>query len=149
MSGPVATVPVIGGPVAQARLRGSAISQAVAVPNLDGAILGWFRPMTIAVGRSRVTLATDPKGAGRTIFEFAERRTEGHLQPGSPQKLKVKQQGNRAWKNALLYTLPNLDVPPDALMRIDGVVYRIAQKTDWTASGYIAYELLETPLPNA
>lgn len=141
-------IPVLGSQVVLARDAGDAIDQACQLPRTDDAILGLFRPMTVAVLQSSISGADDPRGPGRAVGSFVERRISGNWQPGAGQKLKQQREGGRAWRNGTLFAGVEFDVEVNSLVRVDGVPYTVVTKADWNAAGHIDYGLLEAPPPN-
>lgn len=106
------------------------------VPNVSGAILNWFQPMTFTttvqtiVGFQVVDTPTD-------ISFF------GVWQPFTAQQLAIKPQGERDWLWFTVHAQPGLILTPDQLITYLGVQYRVKEKLDYQLYGYIEYHLID------
>jgi hypothetical protein len=69
--------------------------------------------------------------------------TKVSLQPFTAQQLNIRPEGQRQWRWFTAYTLNNLDLQPDDIIRIKGVRYRIMEKFDWREYGYYRYNVIE------
>jgi hypothetical protein len=77
-------------------------------------------------------------------------QTKACIQPGSAEQLKIMPEGQRAWKYAAIWTLPNVNLLLDDVFWINDQGYRILDKTNWSRYGYIQYDCIEdyTEAPN-
>lgn len=128
-------------PVSSAGQRGSIVWCLPAGPSVAQTILGGFKPMIIAVVTEKIVDEGDR--AGEVDQAEHEVRTAGSLQPGDPQKLDVKAEGQRNWENWILYVLTALDVENDTVIKIAGTPYRVMTRKDFSDFGYIRYDLLQ------
>lgn len=106
------------------------------MPDLSGAILNWFQPMTFGV----VT---------KTVVNFQVRETkvdvtfQGVWQPMKPQSIRMKPEGQRSWKWFTVHALPSLQLTPDEVITYLGVQYRVADKLDYKLDGFVEYHLCQ------
>lgn len=75
----------------------------------------------------------------KDVVEF-----DGVLQPLTPQKLKIKPEGQRSWKWYTLWTENVLQLD-DVVRDEDGLQYRVMALSDWKQGGYRQYELTQGP----
>lgn len=123
----------IGIPCAADRDVGDA---AFPLPNVSTTIQGWFRPLTLIFVNSSVE---DMKvKTGKRKF-----KCQGMIQPFTMQRLRMKPEGERAWKWKLLHTTPNVDLDVGDDFTIKDTPYRVMGKADWSEYGINAYELVE------
>lgn len=123
------------GPIIGAGSRG-VIADFPPVPQMDGGIRGWFGPLTVGL----VTTLIENGQAKPTIKAIP---TSGIILPGSPEVLKILPEGNRSWKNVILYCLPGLDVETDDVVTINAIVYKVIRATDWARFGYMTFDMIE------
>lgn len=106
------------------------------LPNLSSAIQGWFRPLVLNFINASV-LEGKVK-TGKKKFEC-----QGMIQPFSAQQLRLKVEGERAWKWKLLFTTPEVSLDAGNDFTIKDTPYRVMRKCDWSEYGINAYELVE------
>lgn len=109
---------------------------ALPTPQSSGTITGWFQNLLL----KKVTKKLVDRQTVEVLVDFACR---GVIQPFGPQELKIKPEGQRAWNWQMLHTTPDTDLKDDEIFRIKDVDYRVVSRQDWTAYGFIKYELLE------
>lgn len=131
--------PIIPGPVVSAKNMGGVRVMSAPLPNVSRALMDWFRPMIITV--TTTSISTDPASAGETVTQAREARTSGVILDMDGQKLEIGADGERSWDSATLFCLADFDVGTDAILKIDGVPYRVIGKKDRSESGYIRYEI--------
>lgn len=135
--------PFVPGPVACARnvpLYASSSGQ----PVMGEAILDYFMPMRLGLVTSTPQGSADPAqdGVAKEIIRWVE--TSGCLQPGKGEKLDILAGGERSWQSAILHTLSDFNVPTDTvIIMADETRNRIMRKSDFSANGYVRYELLQ------
>lgn len=106
------------------------------VPDVGGALLGYFQPMTF----TRVTKTTEAFQAVETPQAFSFR---GVIQPLTDRRLALKPEGQRAWTWLLLHAEPSLKLDVDEVVTYLGVQTRIMARKDYTLYGYVQYELVQ------
>ncbi len=133
------------GPVMSAGKNQTIVGAQTTQPSMRGTILGWFKPMIIAV----VTEAIIPSGPRQGEVAQTEREifTSGMMQPGDAEKLDVRAEGQRSWENWVLHVFPQLDVKTDTVIKIKGTPYRVMKRTDYIINGYVRYEIVEDYKP--
>jgi hypothetical protein len=124
------------GPIIGAGTRDLA-HQAGAFPDMAGTITGWFAPLEVTIVRTQIV-------DGEAV-EFPQRTcsTAGILQPMKARALMLKPDGHRAFRWFTLHTALGIDLKPDDLATIRGVIYRVMAVWDWSRAGYMKYELTE------
>jgi len=116
------------------------VVDAVPMPSMRGAILGWFRPLIIGFTTSQI----QEDGTNKPFFR--ELQTSGVLQPRG-EKLDRQSGGGRSWQHWELHCLPNLVVNTNDRIRIKNTWYTVMEKADYTANGFVRYDLTESPQP--
>lgn len=111
------------------------------VPNVGGAMLDWFQPMTFTlIEKSTVG------------FQVVETTTpisfRGVIQPLEGRKLQLKPEGQRAWTWLWLHADPSLTLAVDDVVIYLGVRTRVMGQKDWKIYGYVSYELVQDWLEN-
>lgn len=106
------------------------------MPQVRSAMLNWFKP--IRLGK---VLKKQDNYETEEVTTFVD--TAGILQPWSPQQLKMLPEGQRKWVHKMLHALPELSLIPDEVVSIDGIKYRVEEKTDYTIYGYVQYNLVQ------
>lgn len=141
-------IPIIPGPINSAGTR-PLLAGVGGQPDVAEAILDWFVPMVIGVISVAIGDGAegDEASAGVAKETVREVRTNGCFLAGDGEKLDVQAGGERSWENGTLYTFPDFDVPTDVRVRLAGMRYRIMKKGNYSANGYVRYELLEDYKP--
>lgn len=129
------------GPVFRAGLAPSIVAAQTTLPSMRGTLTGWFKPMVIGVVTEAIAEGGDQDGQAKATVR--EVKTSGMMQPGDAEKLTIESQGQRSWDNFILHVYPQLDVKTDTRITVRGVPFRVMGKKDFTANGYIRYDLME------
>lgn len=124
------------GPIIGAGERGNIGDIAAPLPNVSGALRGWFKPMVIG-------LFTSVNVNGSPVKKIVEISTSGMLQAGDAEVLKLLPEGDRSWKSVMLHVLPGLGVQTSDQIKIKGVTYRVMQSTDYEEYGFTQFDLVE------
>jgi hypothetical protein len=116
-------------------------AQATGLPDVSGALLGWFRPLTF----TRIVKTTR---SFRVVEERVAVAAEGMVVPFNTQQLMVKPEGQRAWKWRTIFATPALQLSNDDVVtqqNPDGTTtsYRVMMKKDFSAHGYLTYDVVE------
>lgn len=64
-------------------------------------------------------------------------------QPLSPQLLKVKPTGDRAWSWYMIHSLTDLELKPNDRIKIQGQPFKVMNKSNFKEYGYFYYEIIE------
>lgn len=126
--------PINPGPVFSAGKR-KINEQVCPTPSMRGTVLGWFKPLTMIFLTSTVL-------DGQVKVVERQLKTSGMIQAGDPEKLEMKAEGERSWEWFVLHTLPNVEMQTDDRVSLSGVKYRVMNRTDWAANGYMRYDLI-------
>ncbi len=144
-------MPLIPGPLSNAKDL-SLPDNTSGQPQIGQALLDWFRPMVIGVVTQTPQDGGDSAEIERldgTVKEVVrEIRTSGCLNLGKGAKLDIQPGGNRAWQNAMLWTTPEFNQPANTLIIVAGVRYRVFKPYDYSANGFVQYELTQDYAPN-
>lgn len=106
------------------------------VPNVGGAMLDWFQPMTFVQVLKRIV--------GFQAFETATAILfRGVVQPLQARRLLLKSEGQRAWTWLWMHSDPSLRLEVDDVVVYLGVQTRVMARKDYTIYGYIEYELCQ------
>ena len=106
------------------------------VPDVSGALRDYYQPMFF----SKIT---------KTVVDFQVIETTspisfmGTWQPLSAQHLKMKPEGQRAWKWFLLHAEPTLILQPDDVITWNSIQTRVMARKDYALYGFIEYELVQ------
>lgn len=113
-------------------------------PYMTESLLDYFRSITIGVVTAAIqdTSVDTQDGTARETIRWTT--TYGCFQPGSAEKLEIKPEGERSWKNGVLHTLPAFNVPTDTVLIVKNARYRVMETKDFSDNGYVRYQLLET-----
>lgn len=106
------------------------------LPSVSETILGWFRPLQLVFVQSTV------KNMEVSRSEKL-RDCQGVIQPLSITKLRLKPEGERAWKWKLLHTTPDVDLKEGEEFTIKGTRYRVMGKGEYGEYGVLIYQLVE------
>lgn len=130
--------PLNPGPVMSAGAVQVAL-QVTPMPQMRGTLQGWFHMMVV----NRVS--TEVQEDGTVVRQELPINTSGVLQPGTFEELDLQAGGDRSWKYWMLHCVPNLRAQTNDLIRIQGILYRVMSRKDYTLNGYIEYRLVEAP----
>lgn len=106
------------------------------LPNLNCAVMAW-------ASMTKVFISGKYQADYRIEETYFERNVNIFRVP-TGQRLEMKMEGQRAWNNETIYTDNALDLSVDDIIIFncfEGQKYRILNKTDWSAYGYIEYEI--------
>jgi hypothetical protein len=76
-------------------------------------------------------------------------RTRAAVEPFTPQQLNIRPEGQRGWKWFTLFTLSNLDMKLDDVVRLFGKKYRVMEKYDWHQYDLFRYAVIEDYLDDS
>lgn len=106
------------------------------LPNLSGPVKSYMQPITFDLVHKEIV-----------NYEMQETRmtisTRGVRQPVDPQRLRVMEEGQRAWKYECLHLLPNIKINIDDIVFFKGVQYRVVEKYDCSEYGYVEYMIAQ------
>jgi len=106
------------------------------LPNVRTTLNGWFRPLTM-------TKIIKQQEDFQLKEYFYDVKTNGVLQPFSPQQLSIKPEGQRSWIWQMLHATPDLVLKTDDQVIITGTKYRVMEKLDYKEYGYVQYNLVQ------
>lgn len=105
------------------------------VPDVSGAMLDYFQPMTFGV-------VTKTVENFQVVETMAEVTFQGVWQPQSARQISYKPEGQRAWEWVMLHAEPSLVLEPDQVVIYLGRQFRVKAQSDYRLYGYIQYELV-------
>ena len=105
------------------------------VPDVGGALLDWFQPMTFGI-------VTKIEGiqVQETVEEIAFR---GVIQPMDGRTLMQKPEGERKWNWFQVHAEPQLSLNIDDTIVYLGTQYRVMKYKDFSLYGYAYFEIVE------
>lgn len=106
------------------------------VPDVGGAMLDWFQPMSFGVVTTTVV-------AGRAKQVVVDTTFRGVVQPLRTRDLQLKPEGQRAWTWLEVHAQPVLALNVDDIIIYRGFQCRVMAKENFTIYGYIRYELVQ------
>jgi hypothetical protein len=109
---------------------------AMTLPDLQDALMGWFQNIVF----TRIKKETVNFQVVETFTEIAFR---GVVENVSPSNLDMKQEGQRRWEYISVWSTPDLELSIDDRFKYQNKNYRVLQKNDWSAYGYVQYECTE------
>jgi hypothetical protein len=109
---------------------------AVGLPNVSGAMGGWFQPMTFTLITKSVVNYQDVEGESEINFR-------GVWQPATSEVLKLKPEGQRAWPWYMVHSDTSLKLKVDDVIVYEDVKYRVMERTNYNHYGYIMYIVVE------
>lgn len=117
--------------------RNTALNQNTGtLPNVSGAMLQWFQPMIFEpVLKSVEGFLLDELGDPIAF--------RGVIQPLQNRDLMIKPEGERAWTWQMLHSDVSLQLNVDAVVRYLGIQYRVMARKDYSAYGYMTYDLIQ------
>lgn len=107
------------------------------LPNVGGALLSWFQPMTFVI----VTKTNVAFQLQETEEEISFR---GVIQPLTKRRLEITPEGQQAWTWLQLHSDPSLVLDVDDVVLYLGVRTRVMAVKDYTIYGYREYELCQS-----
>jgi hypothetical protein len=105
------------------------------LPDMSTTLLDYFQQMTFTVIVKTVVNYVLVETPTSTSFQ-------GVWQPLSPQKIAMKDIGQREWQWNMLHADPSLSLSVDDEIVYNGTQFRVDSKTDYTSYGYIEYHLV-------
>ena len=104
-------------------------------PDVSMAVMGMLYPMVFEIMQnSRVN------GYAQNIpIKFC---TSACIQPFTPQMLKLKPEGDRAWSWFSIWSLTVLDLKVNDRIKANGKRYKIMEKMDWSFNQYFEYHAI-------
>lgn len=106
------------------------------VPNVGGALLDWFQPMTFGVVTKVVTSFQVAESVVDTSFM-------GVIQPLTDRLMNLKPEGQRAWTWLWLHSDPSLILDVDDVVIYRGKQTRVMTRKAYDIYGYIDYHLVQ------
>ena len=108
-------------------------------PNMQTAVSGWCRPMTLAVTTVRAGKGGDAEKFSRQI------QTDGFMVPGKPQELKIKEEGDgtRQWKFWTIYCLQDPQIKLGDVVAIAGRSFKAMGAWDFSQFGFWKFACTE------
>lgn len=112
------------------------LSQTNNLPNMSETIKSWFQTLTF---KKIIKSVVNFQAVETTTTVI----TKGVRQPFTAQQLKVKPEGQRAWRWETLHCLADVVLNPDEIVEFNSIRYRVIEKKDYTEYGYIEYEIVQ------
>lgn len=106
------------------------------LPQVNGAMQTWFRAMTFYIVDKAIKNFLVKETAVAILFQ-------GVWQVLSPQKLRMKPEGQRNWKWFMVHAEVSLILDPDMVIIYNGTQYRVESKKDYKEYGYVEYHLYQ------
>jgi len=106
------------------------------LPQVRGVMAGFTRKMTFGIVKKR-------QDNFETIEAVTQVTVDASWQPFSAQRLLLKPEGQRKWKWFMIHATPALQLEPDALITYQGTRYRVMEKFDYSANGYVQYDVVD------
>ncbi len=111
-------------------------AQTGTIPNVGGAMLNWFQPMTFTLVEKSVVGFREVET--KTPIEF-----HGVIQPWKARDLNQLPEGQRAWSWYWVHATPALKLEVDDIIEYLGVPTRVMSVNNYEIYGYIAYSLVQ------
>lgn len=106
------------------------------LPNLYGPVRAWGQRISlVVVGREQRDYTT--------VETFYPTDTYGVIMPLKAEALELKPEGERSWAWSNLFCSPSLALKVGDVIIYQSIRQRVRGKKDYTAYGYIEYELVE------
>ena len=106
------------------------------LPSMRDAMANWFQPLKFTqVIKSIVNY--------KNVETLKVKCFNGVIQPMKAQELMMRPDGQRAWIWKTVHAYPDLVLVPDDIIIIQGVKYRVMDKTDYTEYGYVVYNIVQ------
>jgi len=107
------------------------------LPNMSQTILSWFQPITF------ITLTKTVNNNFQEVITETETNTQGVVQPPKPEVIEIQPEGVRNWEWLEIHCLPNLQLNINEFIIYKGLRYKVMQKENYSAYGYMRYLILE------
>lgn len=105
------------------------------VPDMGGALLSWFQPMTFGV-------ITKTNVDFQVLETVTNTDFRGVWQQLSPRLLQMKPEGQRSWNWFQVHSTPDLILEPDTIITYLGIQYRVMARIDHRLYNYIEYHVV-------
>lgn len=106
-------------------------------PNVRDTVLGWSEMLVLVRLYKKIVNREN-------VNEEKEFTCMGMVQPFSARDLKVKPEGQRAWKWWMLHTTEQVALKPGEEFILKGTKYKVMSDLPYFRNGYYEYELIET-----
>lgn len=107
------------------------------LPNMSQTIIGWFQPVTF------ITLQKTVNDDFEEVVTETPVNTQGVVQPPKPEVIEIQPEGIRNWEWLEIHSLPNLQLNINEYVIYNGLRYKVMQKSNYAAYGYMHYLILE------
>lgn len=105
------------------------------VPNVGGALVSWFQPMSFGV-------VTKSMLSAQVAEEMEVVNFRGTIQPLSAQSLLIKPEGQRDWEWKQVHSDPSLQLKNDDVIIYQAKQYRVMAVKDYAIYGYMEYHII-------
>lgn len=106
------------------------------VPDVSGAMQGYFQPMIFEVVSKMVN-------GFQVVESGAPIKFQGVIQPFTERQLMLKPEGQRAWTWWTVHADPVLSLNVDDVGNINGVQTRVMSRKDFSLYGYMEYHMVQ------
>ena len=107
------------------------------LPNMSNTIVGWFQPITFGVVTSEIVNFEKVES-----IEYID--TNGVVQPPKPEVIEIQPEGIRNWEWLEVHCLPNIQVDINEYIYYNNLKYKVMQRENYSAYGYVKYVILES-----
>lgn len=111
-------------------------SESGTLPNVSGALKNWFQKITFVKIDSQII--DYKKVEVKTPISF-----KGVMQPMKPQEVSFRPEGERVWRWHTLHTEVGVEIKVNDVILFNEVRYRVKDKSNFSAYGYLKYSLVE------
>ena len=105
------------------------------LPDVSAAVMGLLYPVIFE--KIQTTLVD-----GRAQKVPIKIKTQASVQPFTAQMLKIKPEGQRNWSWFTIHALEDLILENNDRIKIDGVRYKIMEKSNWVRNHYVEYNAI-------
>lgn len=105
------------------------------LPDLSQAVMAFLYPMVFEIIQTTLVDGYAQKVPVKTY-------TQGAIEPFTAQMLKVKPEGERNWSWFTIRGLENLILQNNDKIKVDGVRYKIMERSDWVRNAYVEYHAI-------
>ena len=95
----------------------------------------FLQPVRIGIVQTQLVYG---RSTDVTIYKY----TQACRQPMA-ENLAVRKEGDRSWRWHTIYMTPEMDLQTNDVIELQGVRFRIMEKTDWKEYGYTSYNAIE------
>ena len=121
-------------PLTQAKNKTLSAS-ASSLPSVAGGVEMFLQPVRIGIVQTQLVYG---RSTDVTIYKY----TQACRQPMA-ENLAVRKEGDRSWRWHTIYMTPEMDLQTNDVIELQGVRFRIMEKTDWKEYGYTSYNAIE------